>query len=357
MRATSTGRRRALATLAALPLSACAGAGLAVAPDPPPLPTPQEPAGGMLLLLVPGLGLDDVLLGAGQGYLPNFDRALERGALVESIAPTDDTLYTPAEMAQALTEGLDIHVLHAGCRQGDSGLDSEAAETCPAAGTAEAALEAWLQGLSEVLEQAEARLAAPGSLCEVLLLDGLLPLETGFLLAHPEQPGYSAEAALDYANLWQTALRAFDAALGRLLRQIDLAAWTVVVGSTCDAWAVHARLDAAEVLGPTTILAGGAVLQSDGGVVLPEGEAWQQVRVGQDPDGAGRVRLQAPPGYAFADEGDLPRAVPQPAAFLLGLGRGLARGARVASMAPAWAAELLRGLQRGDTELSGESGS
>jgi len=357
MRATSTGRRRALATLAALPLSACAGAGLAVAPDPPPLPTPQEPAGGMLLLLVPGLGLDDVLLGAGQGYLPNFDRALERGALVESIAPADDTLYTPAEMARALTEGLDIRVLHAGCVHEGAGIDIEAVAACPTAGTAADALKAWLDGLSQVFEQAETRLAAPGPACEVLLLDGLLPLETGFLLVHPEQEGYGAEAALDYADRWQTALRAFDAALGRLLRQIDLAAWTVVVGSTCDAWAVHARLDAAEVLGPTTILAGGAVLQSDGGVVLPEGEAWQQVRVGQDPDGAGRVRLQAPPGYGFADEGNLPRAVPQPAAFLLGLGRGLARGMRVASMAPAWAAELLRGLQTGDTELSGESGS
>jgi len=306
----------------------------------------------MLLLLVPGLGLDDVLLGAGQGYLPNFDRALERGALVESIAPTDDTLYTPAEMAQALTEGLDIHVLHAGCRQGDSGLDSEAAETCPAAGTAEAALEAWLQGLSEVLEQAEARLAAPGSLCEVLLLDGLLPLETGFLLAHPEQPGYSAEAALDYANLWQTALLALDAGLGRLLRRVDLAAWTVALVSTGEAWAVRARLDPAEVLGPTTILAGGALLQSDGAIVLPEGEAWQQVRVGRVPSGAGGVRLQAPPGYAFTTSEDLPPAVTPPEAFLLGLGRGLARGSRLASMDPEWAAGLLRDLQTGSTETS-----
>lgn len=311
----------------------------------------------MLLLLVPGLGLDDVLLGVGEDYLPNLGRVLEQGTLVESVEPEDDVLYTPAETAQALTRNLDCPILHSACLGGDPGLPIDDAELCPAALTADAALDAWLDSLNEVLDQVEPLLtqAEPG--CRMLLLDGLLSLETGFLLAHSAQPGYNTEAALAYAALWNTALRALDTGLGRLLRDVNLSSWTVMLASTCDAWAVHTRLDPAEILGPTTVLAGGALLQSDGGLALPEGETWQQVRIGRDPTGQGGVRLQAPPGYAFALTDDsLPRAVPQPGAFLLGLGKGLARGAGTASMTPDRAAGLLRDLQTGEAGLAEGSG-
>lgn len=357
MRGTSTGRRRALAALACLPLTACAPPEAASIDEPPPLLPPRESAGALLLLLVPGLGLDDVLLGAGQGDLPHLARVLARGTLVEAIEPVDDVFLTPAEMAHTLVEGLDCSWVTGACLNDGYDLDLGEAEACPRPLSPDAALQAWLSSADDALGQVEERLADADPVCQVLLLDGLLPLEIGHLLVHPEQPGYDPEAALDYASLWATALRALDAGLGRLLRQVDLATWTVVVASTADVWAVHARLDPAEVLGPTTVLAGGAILESDGGLALPEGEIWQQVRVGRAPGVGGGVRLLAPPGYAFAAGDDaLPRAVPQPGGFLLGLGRGLAEGGRVKSMAPEWAAGLLRDLREGDgtdTEASG----
>ncbi len=357
MRGTSAGRRRALAALACLPLAACAPPRAAVIEEPPPLLPPREAAGALLLVLVPGLGLDNVLLGVGEGDLPHLARVLGRGTLVETIRPVDDIFLAPAELARALVDGLDCPFVTGGCLNDGYDLEPGEAEACSRPASAGDALEAWLASLDAALDAAEGLLAGADPICQALLLDGLLPLETGYLVADPAQPGYGAEAALAYAALWTTALRALDAGLGRLLRQVDLATGTLVLAATADVWAVHARLDPAEVLGPTTVLAGGALLESEAGLALPEGEAWQQVRVGRAPGPNGGVRLLAPPGHAFAAaDGLLPRAVPRPGGFLLGLGRGLAEGSRLKSMAPEWAAGLLRDLRNRDgtdTEASG----
>jgi len=347
MRATSTGRRRALGALAGLPLAACsAPTAVPTPPDPLPVASPEHSAGGVLLFLVPGLGLEDVVLGAGEGHLPQMSRMLDAGVLIEALSPDDDALYSLAEMGHALIAEGSFTVVEPACRRWDLGLGATSAEECPLPPTSEAALEHWLQSLEGAvgaLEGTEAAAVPPPRL--LVPLDGLLTLETRFLLVDPLQEGYSAESALAYAEVRQTALRGLDAAVGRVLRRLDLTSWSVLVASTGEAWAVHSRLDPAELSAPVTVLPGAALLEGDAGLSLPEDDAWQSVRLGQDPQGQGKVRLLAPPGYAFVGATEeLPRAVPRPSGFVLGVGNGLARGATVKNMAPEWAGDLLAKL-------------
>ncbi|NPV06719.1 MAG: hypothetical protein HPY83_01995 [Anaerolineae bacterium] len=378
------GRRRVLLALAFLPLAACSPQRETWTPEPP---TPPLADGGrVVLFLVPGLGLSDLLVASGEGALPNVALMRERGLLVEHLDSAPGVICTPGEVGREML-AWEYEAIAPPCPTWDLGLEGVMLEDCPPASSLDVAVTAWLDRLQVTGDRLQGigdrvqgigdgmRSVCPPSspsratgdafpvtcnlspvtcnLCPVVVaLDGLLALQTGHLLADPRQPGYDEEAALRFAGAWLTALRGLDTALGRVLSRVDLSLWTVALASTCEVGAVHGALDPAQIRGSPRVLAGGAILETEGGVALPEGEAWSGVEAGRGPEPGGSaesssagVRLLAPPGYAFVPgDGTLPRAVPRPGGFMLAVGPGLSQGVRLGAMLPASVGKLLWGL-------------
>ena len=208
-----------------------------------------------------------------------------------------------------------------------------------------------------------------------MLDDGLLAMQVDGLLADARQPGYDTAGAQASAIRTRSAIVAADAALGELLRTLDLSLWTVALLSHCEAWPVYTTLDPAEAgVEVYGLLDQGALLQTAAEVALPEGEPWSLVRAGHGP--GGQPRLLAPPGYCFAAMGQAAtaEATSEPAAdatpdaaaetatpppptrasarfggFLLAVGAGALGGVRLSALSPAQLAGQLARLAAGES--------